>query len=75
MPVSPVLVASPGCEAAGWPDDLARVIDVEGLLAQRYDALSGTAYLIRPDQHIAARWRAFQPDAVASAVNRAIGRA
>lgn len=75
VPVSPVLVASPGCEAAGWPDDLARVIDVEGLLAQRYDALSGTAYLIRPDQHIAARWRAFQPDAVASAVNRAIGRA
>jgi len=51
------------------------VVDTEGLLAQRYDALSGTAYLIRPDQHIAARWRAFQPDAVASAVNRAIGRA
>lgn len=75
VPVKPVLVAGPGCDTAGWPSDLAAVVDTEGLLAQRYDALSGTAYLIRPDQHIAARWRAFQPDAVASAVNRAIGRA
>ncbi|CAB3844059.1 FAD-dependent oxidoreductase [Achromobacter pulmonis] len=75
VPVKPVLVAGPGGNAAGWPEDLARVVDAEGLLAQRYDALTGTAYLIRPDQHVAARWRAFQPDAVASAVNRAIGRA
>ncbi|MPT26282.1 MAG: FAD-dependent oxidoreductase [Achromobacter sp.] len=75
VPVTPVLVAGPGGNAAGWPEDLTRVVDAEGLLAQRYDALTGTAYLIRPDQHVAARWRAFQPDAVASAVNRAIGRA
>lgn len=75
VPVKAVLVAGPGCDSAGWPEDMARVVDNEGLLAQRYDALSGTAYLIRPDQHIAARWRAFQPDAVTSAVNRAIGRA
>lgn len=75
VPVKAVLVAGPGCDTAGWPEDMAHVIDSEGLLAQRYDALSGTAYLIRPDQHIAARWRAFQPDAVTSAVNRAIGRA
>ncbi|CAB3632748.1 MAG: FAD-dependent oxidoreductase [Achromobacter sp.] len=75
VPVKAVLVAGPGCDTAGWPEDMAHVVDNEGLLAQRYDALSGTAYLIRPDQHIAARWRAFQPDAVTSAVNRAIGRA
>ncbi|AMG38642.1 FAD-dependent oxidoreductase [Achromobacter xylosoxidans] len=75
VPVKAVLVAGPGCDTSGWPADMARVVDSEGLLAQRYDALAGTAYLIRPDQHIAARWRAFQPDAVASAVNRAIGRA
>lgn len=75
MPVKAVLVAGPGCDTSGWPEDMARVVDSEGLLARRYDALAGTAYLIRPDQHIAARWRAFQPDAVASAVNRAIGRA
>ena len=75
VPVKAVLVAGPGCDTSGWPEDMPRVVDSEGLLAQRYDALAGTAYLIRPDQHIAARWRAFQPDAVASAVNRAIGRA
>ena len=33
--------------------------DVQGLLAKRYDADPGTVYLIRPDQHVAARWRAF----------------
>lgn len=31
--------------------------DVQGLAAQRLDATPGTAYLIRPDQHVCARWR------------------
>jgi len=30
--------------------------DPEGLAAARYGAASGTSYLIRPDQHVAARW-------------------
>ena len=51
------------------------VQDSEGCLSKRYDAQAGTAYLIRPDQHIAARWRAVNTDAVATAVSRAIGRA
>jgi 3-(3-hydroxy-phenyl)propionate hydroxylase len=68
-------VASPQCDLSALPGELAAVTDREGCLGKRYDAQTGTAYLIRPDQHIAARWRAFDAAAVAAAVNRATGRA
>lgn len=42
-----------------------------GLLTERYDAQPGTVYLIRPDQHIAARWRAFDERLITAAVKRA----
>lgn len=45
--------------------------DKDGLLGQRYDAQAGTVYLIRPDQHIAARWRSFDERLIANAVKRA----
>jgi 3-(3-hydroxy-phenyl)propionate hydroxylase len=45
--------------------------DVEGLAARRYDALSGTAYLIRPDHHVCARWRAVDAAQVSAALARA----
>lgn len=51
------------------------VEDVKGLIAERYDGRPGTTYLIRPDQHVAARWRGFDEAAVSAAVNRATGRA
>ncbi len=47
--------------------------DVEHLAAQRYDAAEGTVYLIRPDQHVAARWRRFDIAAVRAALARACG--
>ena len=75
VPVKAVLVAGPQCDVSGLSADLPVVTDVQGCLAKRYDAEAGTAYLIRPDQHIAARWRAFNAEAVAAAVKRATGHA
>lgn len=44
------------------------------LAAQRYDARPGTVYLLRPDQHVCARWR--QPDiqAVRAALDHALAK-
>jgi 3-(3-hydroxy-phenyl)propionate hydroxylase len=47
--------------------------DDEGLAAQRYDARPGTLYLIRPDQHVCARWRGIDGAAVEAALARATG--
>ena len=43
---------------------------------QRYGATEGTAvYLVRPDQHIAARWHAFDAAEIARAIDRATAHA
>ncbi len=47
------------------------VIDREGLAFERYDARPGTAYLVRPDQHVAARWREAEVSRIVAAVARA----
>ena len=47
---------------------------VQGLLAQRYDGRPGTVYLVRPDQHVAARWREFDEDQIQAALRRCLGR-
>ena len=39
----------------------------DGLAASRYDAAPGTTYLIRPDGHVCARWRHFDPTLIADA--------
>lgn len=50
--------------------------DPTGALKERYlgDAASAV-YLMRPDQHVAARWTTFDADAVAAAVKTATAQA
>jgi 3-(3-hydroxy-phenyl)propionate hydroxylase len=54
--------------------DKASIVDKNGLLQKHYDATPGTFYLIRPDQHVAARWRKFDSDKVQKALARVTGK-
>jgi 3-(3-hydroxy-phenyl)propionate hydroxylase len=49
--------------------------DVEGCFGRRYDALPGSVWLLRPDQHVAARWRTLRPGDVRLALARALAKA
>ncbi len=69
IPVQMILVAPPAAQPRSGG---ARVIeDTQTLLARRFDAAPGTFYLLRPDQHVCARWRRFDPGQVRMAVTRA----
>ena len=50
------------------------VIACDGLAADRYDARPGTTYLLRPDQHVCARWRHPEVTKAAAALRRALAR-
>ena len=51
------------------------LIDSQGLAAQRFDALPGTSVLLRPDQHVCARWRCATAADMRAALRRALGHA
>ncbi|VAV96962.1 2-polyprenyl-6-methoxyphenol hydroxylase and related FAD-dependent oxidoreductases [hydrothermal vent metagenome] len=48
--------------------------DRETVLTERYDGGSGAVYLIRPDHHVAARWRTFDEKKILAALGRATGQ-
>jgi 3-(3-hydroxy-phenyl)propionate hydroxylase len=48
--------------------------DPAGLFARRYDATTGSAYLLRPDGYVAARFKHPTPAAIEAAMARASGR-
>lgn len=50
------------------------LIDIDGLIAKRYDMQPGTAYLLRPDHHVCARWRQFTPEKLQAALNLALSK-
>ena len=62
-------------DAGADADSQIGIGDGAGLLAKRYDGRPGTCYLFRPDQHVCARWRAFDLGAVRAAIARATGNA
>ena len=50
-------------------------VDIEGEtgeLIERYDGRPGTVYLIRPDQHVPARWRAWNIAKIEAALRRCL---
>ncbi|RQP23211.1 FAD-dependent monooxygenase [Piscinibacter terrae] len=48
-------------------------MDREGLLAKRYDLRPGSVVLFRPDQHVCARWRRADGEALRTAMQRSLG--
>jgi 3-(3-hydroxy-phenyl)propionate hydroxylase len=69
VPVTTLLVSREALEVTGWPV----LQDVQGWLTQRYDATPGTLYLLRPDQHVVARWRTLNMAQLQAALARALG--
>jgi 3-(3-hydroxy-phenyl)propionate hydroxylase len=56
---------------AGALDGMPVYVDTQGLFAKRYDAKPGSVWLLRPDQHVCARARAFNPAWLQAALNQA----
>jgi 3-(3-hydroxy-phenyl)propionate hydroxylase len=71
IPVQIVIVYASGRRLAEPLSNVVVVEDTDGLAAVRFDARPGTFYLLRPDQHVCARWRTFDLPRVRSAVARA----
>ena len=74
IPVDTLVVVEPG-NSVELPPGVMRLEDYEDFVVQRFDAMPGTFYLLRPDQHVCARWRTFDSARVRRAVLRATGNA
>ena len=77
-----LLLESANGVAADVPDGIARLriggdaqlCDEAGLFAARYDATPGSAYLLRPDGYVAARFKYPSRKGIAAAMARASGQ-
>ncbi|WP_374675124.1 FAD-dependent oxidoreductase [Ideonella sp.] len=76
LPAGLAVVRVQPAGAAAGPLAGERVLqDSEGAATRRYGAQDGAVYLLRPDQHVAARWRAPGAADVGRALRRALGHA
>ena len=69
-PLQALVIARPGSPAQ--VEGACSLVDMQGLLTQRYDGRDGTLYLLRPDQHVCARWRGTDSHALRAALRRAL---
>jgi len=53
---------------------VAAIADPDGAVAGRYDARPGTVYLLRPDLHVAGRWREAVPAEIIATLSACLGR-
>jgi 3-(3-hydroxy-phenyl)propionate hydroxylase len=63
--------------AAEWlaPDGVEILaLPADGAAARAFGAVAGSAYLIRPDLHVAARWRSAAAPDIADALGRCLGQ-
>lgn len=73
VPVVRILVATqPSAALKGVADVV--ISDINGHLREKFAASDGSAYLIRPDTHICARWRQASPQKLKAALDTAQGR-
>jgi len=70
FPVVRVVVGAQATEIAADHAELA-ITDSWERVAAIYDAAPGTIYLLRPDLHVCARWRATNADEVTQALRNA----
>ncbi|MBI3149433.1 MAG: FAD-dependent oxidoreductase [Betaproteobacteria bacterium] len=66
-----IVLTLPGSGLAN-PEGGEVLCDAEGLAAVRYDLRPGSCYLLRPDQHVCARWRWLDLEHIRKARARAI---
>jgi 3-(3-hydroxy-phenyl)propionate hydroxylase len=74
MPLSLMLVGAEAASPAPAGVDI-RVADEAGRVARRYGVKqAGAAYLLRPDQHVCARWQTLDAKQLDAALARALGK-
>jgi 3-(3-hydroxy-phenyl)propionate hydroxylase len=72
LPVDVRLIACGPAPLPATLQGLPLFSDAQGLAVLRYGAAAGSCTLIRPDQHVAARWRRFDAGRVRDAVRQAL---
>ncbi|AZM97552.1 FAD-dependent oxidoreductase [Vreelandella venusta] len=68
-----LVVVGPAPDEFGALPRTTVIDDTEGLVTQRYGLKAGGGYLIRPDQHVTARWHTVTAHQVEDALDRALG--